>query len=195
MARMKKTEKIEKTEKTDELIPDKSTEKVRAYFRKELEVDIVEVYEKLKEISTLPVNKLRDRDVLLVAINEAALNSHRTNMIYLRAKAMREQHKATYATENRELSRQATIQIQEWMEMEEVKKKQITVNMVFEEICSSPALRKKYDRIQAEQEELRAIRDACKSLTFQWDSRKGLLQTQARLITQQREIVMPINRG
>jgi hypothetical protein len=188
MGRMKKTQ-------IDELIPDKSSEKTRAYFRKELAVDIVEVYEKLKDISTIPANKLRDRDVLSAAINEAALNSHRANMIYLRTRAMREEYKATYATENRELSRQATIQIQEWMEVEEVKKKQITINMVFEEICSSPALRKRYDKIQAEQEELRAIRDVCKSLVTQWESRKGLLQTQARFITQQREIVMPVNKG
>ncbi len=174
---------------------DKSSEKIRAYFRKELSVDIVEVYEKLKEISTIPTNKLRDRDTLMKHLNEASLNSHKANMIYLKARAMREQHKATYAKEMRELSRQSTIQIQEWMEIEDVKKKQITVNMVFEEICSNDILRKRYDKIQSEQEELRTIRDACKSLSMEWDSRKGLLQTQTKLVTQQREIVLPINKG
>jgi len=174
---------------------DKTSKRIKAYFKKEMSVDVVEVYEKLKEISTIPTNKLRDRDVLMKHINEASLNSHRANMIYLRARALRELHKATYAKEMRELNRQATIQIQEWMELEDVKKKQITVNMVFEEICSNPGLRKKYDKIQNDQEELRAIRDVCKSLSMEWGSRKGLLQTQARLVTEQREIVMPINRG
>jgi hypothetical protein len=75
------------------------------------------------------------------------------------------------------------------MKDREIKKKQITKEMLDQEINSDPELSKEYLIWVEKQEELRMIRDDCEVLAREWSSRKNTLQTQARLISNEKELI------
>ena len=138
----------------------------------------------------MPANDYRDRMRLSAAINGAALNAYRANMIFLKAKRERELFKIPFAKRMRELKREATKNCDAWLKANKLaSKKQITVDMVNEELASNEALAPRYKALLEEQEDLREIRDNCKSLAEQWADRKSLLQTQARLLSEEKEVV------
>jgi len=160
------------------------------FFRRAFAIDVVKEYERLKEIATMPANDYRDRMRLSAAINGAALNAYRANMIFLKAKRERELFKIPFAKRMRELKREATKNCDAWLKANKLaSKKQITVDMVNEELASNEALAPRYKALLEEQEDLREIRDNCKSLAEQWADRKSLLQTQARLLSEEKEVV------
>jgi len=159
------------------------------FFRRELDIDIVESYEKLKKFSKLGPEGLRDRFKLSEAIDEAANNAHLANSIYLKAKKEREMFKVEYAKRMHEISRIALARVQIWLE-ETKSRKQPTKDMIEEEIAAHEDTRKEREDLVVRLEEIREIRDNLKSLAEQWSDRKGLLQTQARLLTAQKEVVL-----
>lgn len=160
------------------------------FFRREFSIDVVKEYTRLKEIATMPANDYRDRMKLSAAINGAALNAYRANMIFLKAKRERELFKIQFAARMRELNREATKNCEAWLKANKLtSKKQITKDMIESELASNEALAPRYKGILEELEDLREIRDNCKSLAEQWADRKSLLQTQARLLSEEKEMV------
>jgi len=159
------------------------------FFRKEFEIDIVEEYKKLKHIGELPADKILDRMALTREINSAAGNARRANLIFLKAKRERELFRIEFSRTVRKLHRQAMQNVDAWMKDREIKKKQITKEMLDQEINSDPELSKEYLIWVEKQEELRMIRDDCEVLAREWSSRKNTLQTQARLISNEKELI------
>ena len=164
------------------------------FFRREFDIDVVATYERLKTIATLPVNDLQDRMALSRAINTAAQNAYDANRIFLKAKRERQLFKIEFARETRDLNRAAVTAIDQWMKNNDVKSKQITKDMIEQELASNPTFVDRYRGLMVKLEDLREVRDNCKSLAEQWSERKGLFQTQARLLTQEKEILFG-NRG
>ena len=163
------------------------------FFRKEFEIDIVEEYKKLKHIGELPADKILDRMALTREINSAAGNVRRANLIFLKAKRERELFRIEFSRTVRKLHRQAMQNVDAWMKDREIKKKQITKEMLDQEINSDPELSKEYLIWVEKQEELRMIRDDCEVLAREWSSRKNTLQTQARLISNEKELIFGRN--
>ena len=58
----------------------------RKFFKKQFDIDIQEVYLKLKNVGKISANKYRDMDTLNKAIYEAANNAYQANMIFLISK-------------------------------------------------------------------------------------------------------------
>lgn len=159
------------------------------FFRKEFDIDIVAEYKRLCGIAELPANEYRDRMSLSREINSAARHAYKANMIYLKAKRERELFKIEFAFEMRDLTRTATTNIADWLKKEKVSsKKQITKDMIEQELASNKDLAPRYRKLLERLEDLREIRDNCKSLAEQWSDRKGLLQTQAKLLTAERVV-------
>jgi len=163
-------------------------ESTLAYFRKELDIDIVEEYRGLKRIAKLPADKLMDRMALSRALNACAYSARRANLIYLKARAEREMFRIEFDRKMRELTRRATEQVDQWMQENDVKKKQITKDMVQQEIASDKELRAEYEGLVRRQEELKAIRDDCQVLAKEWADRKWTLRAQAQLLAAEREV-------
>jgi len=161
-----------------------------AYFRKELDIDIVEEYRELKGVARVPADKLMDRMELARAVNACGLSARRANLIYLKARAERELFRIEFDRKMRELARKATERVERWMEENEVKKKQITKDMVQQEIASDPELRREYEYLVRRQEELKAIRDDCQVLAKEWADRKWTLRAQVQLVVSEREVKM-----
>jgi hypothetical protein len=165
-------------------------EVVRKFFRREFDVDVVAEYERLKDIARLDEKDLTDRHKLGRAINEAARNAHRANVVYQKARRERELFRVEWHRRKRELTRTAMARIEAWMDATGSKRKQITVAMVEEEICAAGDTRKEYESLLREQEELREIRNNLESLRDRWRDRQSALQSQARLLTSERELVL-----
>ena len=55
-------------------------------FRREFDVDMLGLFQDLKDVGRLPVDKLRDRDALSRAINEAGRCAFRANQLWVKAK-------------------------------------------------------------------------------------------------------------
>jgi len=159
------------------------------FFCREFDIDIISTYKRLRGIATLPVDKLRDRMELSRMINSSAQNAHDANKIFLKARTEREMFKIEFAKEMRTLNRESVTEIEAWLKANGIKNKAITKDMVEQELASNQSLRERYKGLLMKQEELREIRDNCKSLAEQWSDRKGLLQTQAGLLKQEREVV------
>ena len=161
------------------------------YFRKELDVDIIVEFEKLKDVGQLPADKLMDRIALSNAINCAASNSRQANKIYLKAKTEREFYRIEFDRELQDLHRDATTNVATWLEENDVKKKQITKDMVQQEISSDKKLRAKYEALILKQEELRSICQNCEVLAREWVERKWTLRAQAALVAAEKETKLP----
>jgi len=96
------------------------------FFRREFDIDIITTYKRLKEIATLPADKLRDRMELSRAINSSAQNAFDANKIFLKARVERELFKIEFARNMRVLNREAMTEIEAWLKANDIKKKQIT---------------------------------------------------------------------
>jgi len=160
------------------------------FFRREFNIDIQATYDRLKTVGKLDKKDLRDRMLLSEAINEASECSVLATRIYLKARKERELFRIEFNRRKRDLTKRATQQIEWWMEAHNVKKKQITKDMVEEEIASNDSMRKELTALVEEQERYREIVGNLKVLAEEWSNRKGTLQTQARLLTSQREVVL-----
>lgn len=166
----------------------------RVFFRREFDVKVVDEYERLKDVGRLSQEDLRDRFKLSEAINEAGRNAHRANMIAVKAKKEREFFRVEFNRRNREVRRTALARIGSWLEATGNKRKQITKDMIDEEVAAHEDTRTEYEELMREQEELREIRDNLRNLADQWSDRKSSLQTQARLLSAQKEVVLGRNR-
>lgn len=160
------------------------------FFRREFDIDVMSVYERLKSIAKIPASKFKDRFVLMEELNSASHNAYLANMIYLKINKQREIFRIEFNREMRDLSRLATARVNHWLEVTVNIRKQITQSMVLEEIVSHDESRHRYEKLIQRQEELREIRDNLKCLADQWSDRKMLLQTQAKLLLSQKEIVL-----
>ena len=161
------------------------------FFREELDVDIMVVYRRLKSVAKLTEEQLKDRNALSAAINEAADNALLAKKIYFIARKERELFKIDYARSMRRLNREAIKRVEAWMKDNKIpsSRKQITKDMVLEEISASEDLREEYLALLRRDQELKAIRDLLLALADEWKDRKGTLQSQAKLLTSQREVV------
>lgn len=165
-------------------------EKVRDYFRAEFDIDIVRTYERLKSIGKISADKINDRVELMRAINTAGKSAFAANILFLKARREKEMFQIEYNSKLRELTRLAIARISAWLESSTNVRKQITNDMVEQEICSAPSTKKEYRQLLAKREELREICDAMESLAKQWSDRKSALQSQARLLESKKEVIL-----
>mgnify|MGYP001188961661 CR=1 FL=1 len=179
--------------KTDEKNPNPWKE-TRKFFRTEFDIDVIKQYTRLKEFATIPIDKLTDRYELAKEINRSARNAYLANVIFLKARKQRELFRIEYDRKLRELTRIALARIESWMDDTGSKKKQITKEMISQEIAAKEDTREKYQALIKEQEELREIRDALQKFSLLWYERKGSLQTQASLLRQQQVVMMGDNK-
>lgn len=164
-----------------------SRKDVRAYFRKVLDIDVIKVFEMVKGFAEVPADKIRDRMTLNQMINEATKNAWRANLVALKARTERELFRMEKDAAMIKLNMEASEILTKEQEERGIKKKQITVDMVKQQMSGMEDYR---DLIRREQD-VREMKDACQSLATQWSERKGLLQTQARLVTSELELKMP----
>ena len=168
---------------------------VRSYFRKKFDIDIIRSYEKLKSIGAMSADQINDRVALMKAINKSGKNAFLANLLFLKARREREIFRIEFDKTMRDLNRKAIAMIGVWMENSTNIRKQITVDMVKQEISGSAELREQYKTILIKQEELREIRDAMESLAKQWADRKSSLQSQARLLDSKKEVILGFNKN
>ena len=161
-----------------------------AFFRKELDINIVSEYQRLKSVGQVPADKLMDRVSLTREINRAAENSRQANKIFLKAKAEREYFRIEFDRRVRSLNREAQEILEEWKK-ENKYSKQITQEMVRQELASNVELEPKYRALIERQEELRSIKADCQLLAEEWAERKWTLRTQATLVAAEREVKLP----
>ena len=176
MARKAKEQKEESKEKSN-----------RAFFRKEFAIDIQKEYKLLKEVGRVPANKLTDRVALLEAINASGENATKAQMIFGKARKERELFRITKDAKMRHLKMLATARVKSWLESSGIKK-QITIDMVIEEICSHGDTRKDYEEIITEELELKEIKDNCEALQKAWFSRMIQLTSQGKMQSAKREV-------
>jgi len=160
------------------------------FFRVEQDIDIVAEFRSLKSIGEIPADKIMDRMELTREINASAGRARRANLIYLKARRERELFRIDYARTMKSLTSRAIQGIEKWLKDNEVTKKQITKDMIEQEIASDPELSSEYTKLIEREEEIKSIQDDCKLMADEWSERKRTLQTQARLITAEREVVL-----
>lgn len=160
-----------------------------AFFRVELDIDVVREYRRLADIGRLPVNVYRDRVALMGAVNEAAHNAHVANRIAIKARRERAVFMVEYHSQLRALKKRALAGCAAWIQALGAKK-QVTEGMIVEEMCHQKDLRAEYEPLERKREEWDGVVADCESLAKQWSDRKGLLQTQARLLQAQREVIL-----
>lgn len=160
------------------------------FFRKEQDIDIIEEFRALKSIGEIPADKILDRMELAREINASASRARRANLIYLKARRERELFRIDHASTMKDLTSKAIQNIERWLKDNEVTKKQITKDMIEQEIASDSVLSEAYRNLIEMEEEIKSIQDDCKLLADEWAERKRTLQTQARLITAEREVVL-----
>ena len=160
------------------------------FFRREFDIDLEEEYRKLKEIATLNEDELKDKEVLMKKLNRVAYAAHQANKIYLKARRERELFRMEFDAEMRNVTRMAIARIQAWFERTENIRKQITKEMISQEIAANEDTREKYKDMIEKQEDLREIRDNLHNLAQQWNDRKSLLQTHARLLNYEKTVVL-----
>ena len=160
------------------------------FFRSELDVDVEATYKRLKSVATLSREELKDKHAVSMAINSAARNAVDARKLFLVARRERELFKIEKARSMRRLTREATTRITRWMELNGVKKKVITVAMVEEEISANDDSREEYRILVQRELDLKDIRDIMEVLANEWRERKSTLQTQARLLAAQKEVVL-----
>jgi len=163
---------------------------VRNYFRREFDIDIKKEYERLKSVGRIPTDKLKDRHEFVKALNDCGRNAVHARIIASQARRMRELFMIRWHREMREINRAATRQIQEWMDEKGIKKKQITKDMISEEIASTPIYAKQYAALLAEKEELSSIREVLKEFANQWSERKGTIQSQLSALKLEKEVIL-----
>jgi len=169
--------------------PSRFNDDVIRFFRKEMDIDIIEEFKLLKAVGELPADQLMDRMALAKEINSAAGRSRRAHLIFLKARRERELFRISHSRKMESLTSRAIKKVEEWLKDNEVTKKQITKDMIDQKICSDDELSKEYTELIDQEEELKAIQDDCQTLAMEWSERKRTLQTQARLITAEKEAV------
>lgn len=161
---------------------------IHKFFRKQFDFDVEKEWAKLKSVGRVPKEDLRDRFKLNEHINRAGERAVRARAIAGKVAVALSQYRIEYAREMRELKRQAIRQIDEWMKLHNMRRKQITNDMVEEEIASNKKMSGLYARLVEKMEELKALRATLDEFAKQWSERKGTLQTQARLVSAEREL-------
>jgi hypothetical protein len=154
-----------------------------------MDIDIIEEFRKLKDIGEIPADQIMDRMVLTREINSSAGRARRAHLIFLKARRERELFRIDYSKTMESLSNRAIQKVEQWLKDNEVTKKQITKDMVEQKIASDPELSKEYTELVEREEEVKGIQDDCQLLATEWAERKRTLQTQARLITAEKEAV------
>ena len=89
------------------------SEEVAKFFQKEFDIDLVSEYERLKDIGKIPLGKIRDREVILNAVNEAGENAHRAKQIHLKARRMYELYQVEFDKKLLLLKKRAMIRLKE----------------------------------------------------------------------------------
>ena len=160
------------------------------FFRKEFEIDIRAEYDRLKDIARVPVKSLKDKEVLIAHLNSVAKNAVTARIIASHAKSLRELHRIKWYKEMRRLTRLATRQVDDWLKVKDVKKKQITKDMIMEEIASDDNMCGEYEALVREREELRRMRDVLDEFAKQWSKRFETLRSQLSALKAQREVIL-----
>lgn len=152
------------------------------YFRRFYDVNITEIHQELKDFSTININDIKNRDVLIDKINQVAINTYKAGIICSKIRKERELFRIKFNIKMNELTKAAISRIQNWFESTENMRKQITKDMVMNEICSHKIDGDEYKKLIIEQEELKEIRDNLELMRDIWKNRQSALQTQAGLI-------------
>jgi hypothetical protein len=152
------------------------------YFRKTLDVDVKKAYEELREIATVPVEKISSGPFLSEQINEASKRAHRAHVIYLVAKRRADLYEIDFKKAERNWTRIATARIAGWYEVAGFGKKVISREMIEQEIIAGKDCGDEYKKMKERLLELRGIEDLLKNFAQLWSDRRSSLQTQASLV-------------
>lgn len=156
--------------------------RTRAFFSQELEErDLVLEYKELKELGKLPANCLFDQTALSDAMNEAASNVHRARMLHIKARRLADVALRDVKKTVAEVRKKAIKRASDWVH-EYGARKQLSDQMVEDEIFRDETLVKTYNEALDRQHEVESLVDASKSLADAWKLRAELLQTQAYMI-------------
>jgi hypothetical protein len=166
------------------------------FFKTEFDnIDVVGTYKRLKDIGELPLEDLRDRDKLSMAINRTGRHAFDAGRIYEKTRMERELFRIEKSRKMRELTRLAIARINTWMDATETKRKQVTQKMIEEEIAAGDDTRGSYEALIREEESLKEMRNNLESFKRQWDARLSALQTQAGLLKSRKEMVFGGKKG
>lgn len=164
----------------------KKTRKVEdsfvSFFVNEFDFDVMETYERLKNIARVPVDKMRDKHVLSRYINTAARDAVDANVIARHAAEQRNLQKIDEMVLMKRLKNIAMKRIRDQLEADGITKKQITKDMIEEEIASGSDTGKLYRNMVEKREELRKIRDILNEFAKQWNQRVSSLQSQLKAL-------------
>lgn len=160
------------------------------YFQRELDIDVATEYEKLKDLSKIPVEKLTDPYYISVHINNASKNALTAFLMYMKAKRRFEMFEIDFLKGMRDLTRIAISRLAIWIETAEIGRKQITQEMIKEEIAAGRDTGETYRLLVEKRQDLISIRDAMQQFSKLWNDRISALQTQASLAKTKREVVL-----
>lgn len=166
------------------------TQEAVAFFRKEMGVDVVAEFKRLKGIGRVPADQLKDRNVLISELNGVADCAFTAYLIFLRARREVELFQIDFDKGLQHLHRTATERVSNWLEAKGGVKKQITKDMVDQQIAADEDLRIQYRELVEGMEERKGIRDACLRMAEEWSARRYTLNAQANLVSAERELVM-----
>lgn len=164
------------------------TEETVSFFRHEHQIDVVTEFNRLKHVGQIPANQITDRLTLLKELNACHQNSRRANLIFLVARREREVFRIEYSRIMRDLNRKAMSLLGEWMAQNDITKKQITKDMVEQEIASDPELQKTYRALVNKEQDLISIKEDCELLAHEWSQRQWTLRAQAQILSSEKEV-------
>jgi hypothetical protein len=166
------------------------TEEVVSFFTSEHRIDVMSEFNKLKSIGAIPVNQITDRMTLLRELNACHQNARRANLIFLVARKERELFRIEVSRAMRDLTRKATLLVEKWLKSNDVGRKQITKELVEQEIASDPELQKAYRALMEKEQNLVNIKEDCELLAREWSQRQWTLRAQASILTSEREVIL-----
>lgn len=161
----------------------RSEETVRSFFRKVFDIDMMKAYSDLKDVGRVPVDRLRDKQSLAECINSAPVQAMNAIILYLKAKKMREQYEVECLKTMRHLKRVAMMKLELHMKEFGYSRKQITKDMIEEEIAACPETSSEFLDMKERLFDLRGVEGLLEALARRWAGREISLQTQAKLIT------------
>jgi hypothetical protein len=160
---------------------------VSSWFKLKFDIDMVKEYERLEHLAEIPMDKLRNREEIMIQMNTAAKEAHRAHILYAKAKRICDEYERDVVRRLAGPRKTAVRRVEQWLHLHQIRGKSITEKMVNDELLSDPKLSESYMKAVRRLDDVREIRDNFKSLANQWNNRVSLLQSHSRLISESGE--------
>jgi hypothetical protein len=137
-------------------------------------------YERLKQLSNLPLNKLFDRYELQTRLEAATANGHQSRVLYLHAAMEQEKYERALKPEQAAIRYTALRRLSEKQRLDRTStRKFMTERDVDDYVYSDEQLRVRYDDVADKLAEVKHAVDVLKSLADAWKERVFVLQAMA----------------